>query len=185
MVNHVRWCFCCLYTVPYLSCYKLSCCCTSIVCYIYASWCSHRISNTFLAGSSFKSSNSDALIIGLSDNELSGTVPSTLAKFENLFISLGGNGITGIDQSLCNKSSWMNGDVAKFGCDAILCPEGTNSTLGRMRAEFNKCFPCKNSLLSLPYMGSTKCVLSQQKILSYFWETFFSRASPGEFPLRG
>jgi len=101
---------------------------------------------------------------------LSGTVPTSLAQFENLFISLAGNRITGIDQSLCNKSSWMNGDVAKFGCDAILCPEGTYSTLGRMTAEFNKCFPCKNSLLSLPFMGSTKCVLSQQKILSYFWE---------------
>lgn len=128
------------------------------------------IPNTFFVGSSLKSSNSDALIIGLSDNELSGTVPSSLAQFENLFISLAGNRITGIDQSLCKKSSWMNGDVAKFGCDAILCPAGTYSTFGRMTAEFNKCFPCRNSALSFPFMGSTKCALSQQKILSYFWE---------------
>ncbi len=128
------------------------------------------IPTTFCESSNLKHSNTEVLNIGLSNNDLSGTVPASLAQFENLFLSLEGNRITGIDQSLCKKSSWMNGGVAKFGCDAILCPIGTYSTIGRMSAEFNKCFPCENIVQSSSFMGSTKCALSQQKILSYFWE---------------
>lgn len=128
------------------------------------------IPTTFMENSIYKNSSALVMSLDLSNNDLSGTVPSSLARFENINLYLQGNRLTSIDQSLCNRSSWMTGEVAKFGCNGILCPIGTYSTIGRMSAEFNKCFPCQDTIQSSSYMGSMKCTTSQQKILAYFWK---------------
>ncbi|KAG7362767.1 RHS repeat-associated core domain containing protein [Nitzschia inconspicua] len=82
----------------------------------------------FLDGVEDKTS---AIKVDLTSNAITGTIPASLTKFERMSLFLGGNRIIDIADGICSKSQWMGGDVGSHGCDAILCPTGTYSAIGR------------------------------------------------------
>jgi len=89
----------------------------------------------------------------LSDNSLIGTVPSSWARFSQLFVDLTGNKLTGISSELCSKGSWMEGAVGSYGCDSILCPSGTYNELGRKTSAEGECSICPGS----QFLGAKNC----------------------------
>ena len=114
----------------------------------------------------FLSASTSARFIGLSSNLLTGTVPSGLDSIDGLNIELDGNEITGIADSLCKKLNWMDGAVATFGCDGLLCPPGTASPIGRSKNDTMTCNQCSVPQAA-PFYGSTSCdgPLSEREIL--------------------
>ena len=106
--------------------------------------------------------------LGLSDNQLRGTIPDGWTRFDSLVVDLAGNQISGISASLCSKTGWMNGAVETFQCDAILCPLGTYNTVGYRTDASSSCLSCSSSTT----YGATFCggkgttdVSSELKIL--------------------
>ena len=97
--------------------------------------------------------------VGLTNNQLTGTLPKPLERFEALSIDLVGNQITGIPDELCVKGGWMGGLVEQFQCDAILCAPGTYASLGRASGPEDPCLPCDSDAGSSWY-GNTACVSS-------------------------
>jgi Leucine-rich repeat (LRR) protein len=94
------------------------------------------------------------VLVNLAGNELSGTVPSSLGRLEDLTIYLRENQFTGLSDVLCENTAWMDGEVGSFGCDAILCAPGTSNFLGRQSAEAGKCVKCK---AEKGWFGETLC----------------------------
>jgi Leucine-rich repeat (LRR) protein len=74
---------------------------------------------------------SSLIKVDLTSNDLTGIVPASLTQFDQMSLFIGGNRITGIAEGLCNKASWLGGAVGTSGCNAILCPAGTYSSIGR------------------------------------------------------
>jgi len=91
--------------------------------------------------------------IGLSLNNLIGTVPVTLDAFKMMNIDLVGNEITGISPELCDNDKWMDGLVQKFDCDAILCSSGTFNNDGLAWSNDDLCRECTSALV----YGSVYC----------------------------
>eukprot|EP00531_Pseudo-nitzschia_arenysensis_P009045 CAMPEP_0116149816 /NCGR_PEP_ID=MMETSP0329-20121206/19183_1 /TAXON_ID=697910 /ORGANISM="Pseudo-nitzschia arenysensis, Strain B593" /LENGTH=2572 /DNA_ID=CAMNT_0003646223 /DNA_START=244 /DNA_END=7959 /DNA_ORIENTATION=+ len=91
--------------------------------------------------------------LGLSHNQLKGSIPDGWSRFDSLVVDLAGNQITGIASSLCSKSGWMNGAVQKFQCDAILCPPGTYNSVGYKTEASSGCLACPSSTI----YGATSC----------------------------
>jgi Leucine-rich repeat (LRR) protein len=92
--------------------------------------------------------------VGLSDNQLAGSIPSEWSRFDKLFVDLAGNQISSIPTALCSKTGWMGGAVGEFQCDAILCPIGTYNNLGRKTDGISTCNSCpENSLLGATFCG--------------------------------
>ena len=88
-------------------------------------------------------------------NNIIKEVPAALARFDDLRIYLGNNRIDGIPDEICAKKQWMDGLVGS-GCDAMLCPAGTYSTLGR-RTQAEECRVCDHDTMTNLYLGSTSC----------------------------
>jgi Leucine-rich repeat (LRR) protein len=127
---------------------------------------------SFMSGRS--STNSNSLVtIELVDNYLTGTVPGALAdRFNQLTLYVRGNKLSGIDEALCSKAKWNNGDVGQYGCDAVACPVDTYNTLGRRSSDndlVKTCYPCDEAGYEAPYLGSTQCILAQSEILAHFY----------------
>ena len=78
-------------------------------------------------------SQTPAMQIDLSRNRLEGSIPESLGRFENMNLELTQNEITEIPSALCSKSNWNEGNVGKYGCDAILCPAKTSNSAGRQQ----------------------------------------------------
>lgn len=98
--------------------------------------------------------------VGLTYNQLTGTIPQALERFEALSIDLVGNAINGIPDELCHKGGWMGGLVEEFNCDAILCAKGTYNMLGRAFGSENPCAPCPDASAhqnETVVLGSTSC----------------------------
>jgi Leucine-rich repeat (LRR) protein len=93
------------------------------------------------------------LVIDLSNNQLTGNVPSSLGRFDEMTIKLRDNQLSVIDEDLCEKSNWNGGDVGRYKCDGILCPEGQSSSNGRQNSDEEACIPCRRS----NYLGGTVC----------------------------
>jgi len=106
--------------------------------------------------SDFVSSSSGTLLITLAHNFITGAVPSELETIEELDILLEGNQITDLPESFCDKSVWMEGDVGKYGCDALLCEIGYASIYGRQNTTDSECKKCDDPLAA-PFWGSTSC----------------------------
>jgi hypothetical protein len=101
-------------------------------------------------------SNASVTLV-LKNNEISGTIPSSLKRFDALDIDLTGNKIEGISNEFCEQGSWMKGEVAIIGsCDAILCPMGYYNENGRQSSAESPCSPCED-LSNVPYLGQTQC----------------------------
>ena len=95
------------------------------------------------------------ITIDLTNNYLSGTIPSSLVVFDSLSLFLAGNSIHSIPDPICDKFRWMNGEVAN-GCDAILCPPGTFNEFGRRVNSETLCEECTYPGSSTDW-GSTTC----------------------------
>lgn len=96
--------------------------------------------------------------LDLSDNDLTGFLPSDLkwAPLEKLDIS--GNKIRGIvPNTLCLKTFVNgNGEQGEYNCDKIACPVGTYSYKGYHDADdFSKCFQCMDD--SAKFLGLKTC----------------------------
>jgi Leucine-rich repeat (LRR) protein len=99
---------------------------------------------------------SERVEIKLSDNKLTGTVPGAWAeRFDELVLDITGNQIVSIDNSLCQKNDWMEGDVGEYQCDAILCPKGTWNDFGRQTDTSSPCQECTSRTIDV--MGSKVC----------------------------
>lgn len=116
------------------------------------------IPDSFLAGRS----RSGSLRIDFRHNRLRGSIPTTLGTLERLFLDLSDNQISGLSEELCQDEDWMDGQIALVpdSCDAILCPPGTWSDLGRASSKADVwCNPCANST----FFGSTTCSSKEEK----------------------
>jgi len=102
---------------------------------------------------------SATLEVDLSDNELTGSVPTDLTRFNSLNVFLRDNRLTGLNSELCDKSSWNEGDVGKYGCNGILCPAGYSAPNGR-HSSSGECSKCPNSG-GAPYMGASTCAVAE------------------------
>ena len=119
------------------------------------------LSNNAIAGSipsDFMSlvSTSAPLFVDLASNQLTGTIPVQLDRFDNLTIYLRENQIVSIPAAFCDNRKWNGGGVAADGCDAILCPPNTYNLVGRKR-EGQPCMECSQSS---PYYGQVTCASS-------------------------
>jgi hypothetical protein len=83
--------------------------------------------------------------INLAQNRLRGTVPEELDRFERLTLYLRENSLVGLPDLFCNNAEWNDGTVGRYGCDAILCPPGTVSVLGRQRNGNTACRRCADN----------------------------------------
>jgi len=89
----------------------------------------------------------------LSDNVFTGTLPSFLAKFDDMNFLIRNNFISGIEEEICQKKEWNGGDVGKYGCDGLLCPPKKFSKDGRHGSDSTYCRPCPDA----PFFGTTVC----------------------------
>lgn len=102
------------------------------------------------------SKNGGAIIVDLSHNEFTGTIPESLDRLEPLEMNwrLGDNKWTGpVPSELCDNDNWNGGSVADYGCDGLLCPGGTYSRFGH-RTDAMECQQCMSAV---GYLGSTDC----------------------------
>lgn len=130
-----------------------------------------RIPSSFLRGIDDKSAE---VLVDLTGNEITGSFPSTLNPFGSLRIYVADNKISELDQSFCDYSNWMDGEVESGGCDAIMCPPGTSNEFGRQTNEGPNCEPCPFTFTA-PYFGSTSCSpdatdYNEREILTKFYE---------------
>ena len=65
--------------------------------------------------------------LNLGSNKISGSIPPVLAG--NTHLQLENNLITSIDSAIYNKD--LEGDIAEFGADAILCPPSKYNSINR------------------------------------------------------
>jgi hypothetical protein len=67
---------------------------------------------------------------------------------------------------------WMGGAVEQYGCDAILCPNGTSNKDGRQINDDDPCEPCAEGT-GYPYLGATTCSKNDDaaviKIMFHFY----------------
>ena len=100
--------------------------------------------------------------VDLTNNLLEGLLPASLTQFGDMSLFVAGNEISGIAEGLCFKESWMQGAVADFGCDAILCPASTFNMYGRRKDSNSVCSPCPTGTGSA-YFGSFVCLGEEQQ----------------------
>lgn len=95
--------------------------------------------------------------LDLSDNDLTGFIPSDLrwAPLETLKFT--GNRIKGIvPYKLCEKEGVNgNGENGKFSCDHIACPTGYFSPTGKAEVNGKSCQPCKDGI---SFLSARKCL---------------------------
>jgi len=81
------------------------------------------------------------LTLDWSHNRLSGRVPSTWSRFDQITWDLTDNAITKVPWQVCDNNNYND-------CDALLCPAGTASPTGQA-----PCTPC----MAGEWMGQTSC----------------------------
>lgn len=117
---------------------------------------SNQLTGTLPADLLANSQNLGSTIkIDLSDNLLEGTIPAQWSRFDRLFVDLAGNQISAIDGSLCQIGGWMDGDVGRYSCDAILCPKGFSNAAGRKSDGASECMKCSNG--GTNFLGAKSC----------------------------
>ena len=111
------------------------------------------------------------ITIDLSNNQLSETFTGLrLKEFDYLTIYLSGNKFEEIDNELCQKDGWMNGNVDMYECRAIMCPVGYYAPLGRQTSDEDICRKCKSDDLGVKYMGASDCGNEQKTILKGLYD---------------
>ena len=119
--------------------------------------------------------SSKEISVNLASNRFEGAVPTEWSRFSALNIELGGNMLTALPESLCQKNEWQKGQVGLFStCDAILCPPGTQAPTGRKDQATEKCNPCAAGEPSAPFYGTLECLdprmVQEKRVLSDFYE---------------
>lgn len=89
-------------------------------------------------------------VLDLSFNEFEGTIPNFDVNV--LDINVVSNRFTGIDPEACEHQEWNRGATANFGCDGIMCQNGTASPEGR-HSKDNECEVCGTAY----YYGTVGC----------------------------
>lgn len=112
-----------------------------------------EIPSSFLGNTAIEKFEGGKITVDLSDNMLSGVVPDELSRFVYLELYLKGNKFIDIDEALCAEEFWNEGNVNKYGCNAIMCPVGTYNSQGRQTSDSNDCKECSKT----KYMGSETC----------------------------
>jgi Leucine-rich repeat (LRR) protein len=144
---------------------------------------SGTIPSSFLKNSAAKSDA--AVYVGLSRNQLNGTVPASLGNLEHMIIDLDDNNITNIDSSLCTSKNWMEGNVDKYGCDGILCPAGWYQKFsGRQTSDASPCTKCQLAG-GAPFMGSKTCVNTVDKIARGILNTLYIQTGGDNWYMKG
>lgn len=96
-------------------------------------------------------------VLDLRSNELGGEVPMSLMKFESILAYLADNQIESVPIELCQQvPDWLFGQVGQYGCNAILCPPGTFNSYGRQMSDGFPCWACRTGETA-PYFGSQRC----------------------------
>lgn len=113
----------------------------------------------------FLASSDYASLVVLSHMQLEGAVPEGIGGLPKLNIQLEGNSITSFPLSFCNNTDWMNGQIFRAGCDALLCPPGWANSMGRAN-QTTPCEKCAGTGLAIFY-GSLSCVgpFSERSVL--------------------
>jgi Leucine-rich repeat (LRR) protein len=101
----------------------------------------------------FLASSSQAYLVNLASNELTGNVPPDLADLAPFQLELENNQISGFPMKLCDAKQWQQGDVGLYGCDAFMCKPGSYSKFGRQNTTDSACMECDLAR----YWGSTTC----------------------------
>jgi Leucine-rich repeat (LRR) protein len=96
----------------------------------------------------------------LSDNFLTGTVPSGVSHLQNL--DLHDNFFDAIAQEVCDA---LPDDRKAFGCDAVLCRPGSFNKQGRQTTKDNPCINCSIGYDKI-YFGQTECTKNVSEISS-------------------
>jgi Leucine-rich repeat (LRR) protein len=124
---------------------------------------------------------SETIEVDLLSNRLSGEVPASLARFERLTLYIADNKISAIPSGICNQGGWMDGQVALFSCDALLCPPGTSSMYGRQADTSSGCASCGESG-EARYYGSFSCLDSDAQEMLDEWSVLeeFYLATDGD-----
>lgn len=98
--------------------------------------------------------------LDLASNQIGGGLPFELARFETMTIYIRDNRIEALGafgDEFCGKKGWQGGDVEHFGCNAIACPPGTATAIGR-QSTATKDSPCKRCEdRDTRYFGRTSC----------------------------
>eukprot|EP00977_Amphora_coffeiformis_P009602 scaffold2209_cov168-Amphora_coffeaeformis.AAC.16 len=134
-----------------------------------------RLSKLFLADNAFTGAlpedflahnqlTEEYILINLRNNQLTGGIPAVLRRFSTLNLDLVGNQLTNeIPAYMCTRSQWMNGLVASYGCDAILCHAGSYNDHGQQTSDETPCKPCPPSTSDAEaafLLGATSCSTS-------------------------
>ena len=95
------------------------------------------------------------LTVDLSNNLLTGGIPTGLSEKRRLDLLLADNRISSIDTSLCSQvPEWLGGDVSASGsCNGFLCPSQFYSPDEGRQTRDQVCLPCPSS----QYFGATTC----------------------------
>ena len=118
------------------------------------------VPDNFLGGISDRSAR---ISVYLDGNYLGGVLPSSLVSLQRVNIYLENNLLSGFGSGICQQSQWMDGNVGRYGCDAILCPAGEYSPTGRQVSEDTACAVCPD-LQGSPVLGSNMCLSIQKKM---------------------
>lgn len=103
-----------------------------------------------------------SIVVDLRNNQVSGIVTGyRLPEFVRLNLYLAGNFIESVDQQLCSRVGWLNGNVGDFNCDGLLCPIGSYAVDGRQTSTEVACESCE----SAEFMGATTCESEIWRIL--------------------
>ena len=112
-------------------------------------------------------------LVTLSFNMLTGDVPRSLLSFDSLQLQMEGNRIQGLGPKFCDLDGWMNGFVETYGCDAIMCPPHTFSSIGRQNSTDTECEECEgDDEDTTPYFGSLSCdiVMEEKEVLQLLYK---------------
>lgn len=103
----------------------------------------------------FSNVTDELVTINLANNQLTGSVPLSLNKFESLNLDITGNRLdVPLSDKFCNQKAWMAGAVEQFGCDAIACPAGTYMKgVGKVDGDPGVCDDCPSN----KFLGATTC----------------------------
>lgn len=122
-----------------------------------------------------------------SSNHITGGIPSSFDDFASLFLNLAGNKITSVPTTICDDDDeFQNGMVGLLTtnkCDAILCPKGTFSAVGRQTEVDVPCASCPGGEAEAPYFGSLKCgsVSAERGVLEKLYNLVFTSSSEDKY----
>jgi Leucine-rich repeat (LRR) protein len=100
--------------------------------------------------------NGSTINVNLRHNRISGSLPSSLERFNFLNVDLAENELISLSNNFCQKTNWMDGKVSSFGCDAILCQPGYFAPDGKKTSKEHVCQQCPQNQ-DAPFYGSKEC----------------------------